>query len=89
MYFFSVIFSDFEQKGGTVMTGDEGKTGRGRAKMLNCRFRSCLPNPEEYLLKEEILSLCKDWLHVTESFHFFSNGIVVSGSRLKLKARHQ
>lgn len=38
MYFFSVIFSDFEQKGVTVMTGDEGETGRGRAKMLLIKF---------------------------------------------------
>lgn len=35
---FPSYFSDFEQKGVTVMTGDEGKTGRGRAKNLLIKF---------------------------------------------------
>lgn len=39
---FPSYFSDFEQKGVTVMTGDEGKTGRGRAKMLLIKFYTVL-----------------------------------------------
>lgn len=64
---FPSYFSDFEQKGVTVTTGDEGKTGRGRAKNLLIKFQTVVSD-YVFLTRKNICWKRKYYLFVMTGF---------------------